>query len=359
MALQNTPDLIWPAVPLSGTSASSIPVTSITAKITYIFPAPATDSATSFTFRTNTVTTGCTWSVRLETVGADGQPSGTLVATDTEGTVVIADSDDNVWKTVTFTAPASLTKNTLYAIVMGYSSGGGTVDLNLGAYSTGQGAIVYGIPYCSTYNGSVWTHSTAFNWFSAMLLFGSNYYHMPGFLPFVAASGTGFGTGSNPDCRGMKFQLKFPCKIRGFLASIDGDAPYDVKLYDSDGVTVLSTFSITDADFPPVASARVMFGVFSTPVTLVKDTNYYLSVEPTSASTMNLVEGTYISTSVVGASWFESLTNAVFVTAKRSAGVPGAWTEVQGTVPPFGLILSAIDDGVQVGGGSAVPSVKY
>ena len=71
---------------------------------------PQTGNVTDIAFALGTVTTGATLDARIETVGsATGDPSGTLLGTNTNGSLTIAGSDANTIKTVTLTASASVT----------------------------------------------------------------------------------------------------------------------------------------------------------------------------------------------------------------------------------------------------------
>lgn len=344
MTLVDTPDLIWPHPPLQATSVTSVNINTTTGRIAVVFQAPATDTMTGFSFALASVTTGCVLDCRLETVGTDGNPTGTLVATNTNGSVTVADTDDYLWKTATFTASASLTKGALYALVVQYSSGS-TPNLNLSAYTTAGGAYYTGIPYILTYAASSWTYQTTPIWFCGLLRFGSNYYNVESFFPAIVGTAPAFNNTSTPNVQGMRFTLPFPAKIKGVYVYVDGDAPYDVNLYDSDGTTKLAAFSITDADYPPTTAGRSMRIIFSSPITLAKNTNYWIGIEPTSSTNIVLNNPVMGDAAWIGASWFLSSTYAQSASAKDPSGT-GSWTEDGTILPSIALILSAVDDGI-------------
>ena len=88
-------------------------------KAAVIDSAVAAKSIRKVRFRTGTVTTGATLDIRIETLDASGDPSGTLWAANTNVSHVLNATDDNVWLvTGALTADATLAVGDKYAIVI-------------------------------------------------------------------------------------------------------------------------------------------------------------------------------------------------------------------------------------------------
>lgn len=192
MTLQSGPEFLWP-VPLysSTTGSSSVALNGVAGeRFAWCFEAPKTGTLSGFSFRTGTVTTGCTVNISLQslstsgTTGVGGFPTGSDYSTGTSTTQVIANADDNVWFNVTFSSPASVTKGDKLAVVFSVSSGTPS-GLNLLFYGTGQGAVGYATGYISTYNGSAWTYSNSQAVMIGVLNYNGTYefsqYFYPGF----------------------------------------------------------------------------------------------------------------------------------------------------------------------------------
>ncbi len=84
-----------------------------------VLQAPETGTITSIDLQTGTVTTGATSvDIRLESLDASGNPSGNLLATNTNKTFTLNATDDNQILSQTLTAGASVTKGQMFAVVM-------------------------------------------------------------------------------------------------------------------------------------------------------------------------------------------------------------------------------------------------
>jgi hypothetical protein len=158
---------------------------------------------------------------------------------------------------------------------------------------------------------------------------------------------------------GMRFQVPFPCTVSGFwlICELDGDAV--VKLYDSDGVTVLASLALdTDQRFG-IAELTKRY-VFSASVTLSKDTYYYLGLEPSSATSVGFYTGALPSLATMNTWDGGALVHAA--SAKDPSGT-GSWTHYNNGTDGYlrtwmGVELSSFDDGVGGGvGGTTFPVI--
>lgn len=343
MTLVTTPKLIWPELPLGATTIgpSFDTWSTTTAKRAYLLEAAVTGTVTGFSFKLGSVVLGCTVEVRMETIGSGGHPSGTLWnGSNSNITVVIADEDDNAWKTVTFTGAGSVNKNDKFAIVLQYSSGV-TPNMNFPYYTTATYPVAY--PCVSTYNGETWSVQTTTSNFPILVQYGSGIYPQKGAMPGLGQS-TSYNNTSTPDLRGMRITFPFSGIISGFLLSIDPDGPFDVNFYASDGVTVLGTYSIANANLPPTGNIRLYEAEFNTPIPVTKDTNYYFAVEPMSSTNLNFCEVLLGNTTWIAATAFLSSVYAQYASAKDPTNA-ASWTEDNTKLPNMALVFSAIDNG--------------
>jgi hypothetical protein len=352
-ALVTSPQLTWPdIIPQGSITSISSAVNATGTKFGYVFEAPATGTITGLSFRTGTVTTGTTTGVdvRLETVGTDGFPTGTLVGTNTNLSGV-AVSTSNTWYNVTFTSGASVTRGVRYALVIVSDTAS---VFAVAGYSTGNGVPLYGLPWYGTYNGSAWTYASNISVMAGVLNYGGTYPYSPAFVPGVTQLSTTFNSGSTPDVRGLKFTLPYPAKVSGFQGYWDHDGPATVKLYDSDGVTVLASVDIDDADYPPTTAARQVRYTFSSDVTLAANTAYRIALEPDSGTSIGMGELALGNSAWYTATAYETF--GAYTTAKDPSGT-GSWTDSTSTVmPQLGLVITALDNGAST---SAAPSVCF
>lgn len=249
-------------------------------KAAAIYAATAAKNIHQVYIRTGTVTTGDTVDVRIETVdgAANGDPTGTLWATDTNAALAIASGDDSVWKLATLTADATLAIGDIFAIVIVNGGGGGSIVLANYADTTS------GIPYGDLFTAS-WAKQLAP--VMAVPVYSDGSYE-PIFGYFGSGGPINTNTFKSDDAtnrRGNIFQLAFPARAKGAWVWIDGDSTFTIKLYDSDGSTVLATTAASNA-FQRNTAGLLHFYPFTTTATLQAATNYRLAVVP--GTTVNL-----------------------------------------------------------------------
>lgn len=309
-------------------------------KAAFIFRAPKAGEIDRVCFLTATVTTGATVDVRLETVdAATGAPTGTLVDTNSNAALVIADANDNVWFEVTLTAPATVTKNQRIAIVIvNPAVSPGTLNIVRFSNHTAND------PYNALFTGT-WALDDRAP-VMAVRYDDTSYPAILGAFPCSVIGQTSFNTSSAPDEIGLFFRCNFNQRAAGVWAWVELDGDTDVKLYDSDGSSVLETVSF-DKDVRGATSGRLTVAYFTTPRTFTPNTDYRLTILPTTATSSGIGLMTFAAAALLdaipmGQTWHKTeRTNA------------GSWTQTTTQRPFMGLILDQLDDGVSAGGGVA------
>ena len=313
-------------------------------KAAAIVRAPKAGVISKVWWRTMNVTTGDTVDVRLETVdAATGAPTGTLLGANSNASQVVGSGDDNTVFTTTLTTGPTVAKGDLFAIVIVQGAVPGVMEVATlqGSASGGNGGRWGQFPYSALYTTS-WAKSSNVVCMTFEYDDGS-YAQLPGVFPASTLLSESFNTGSTPDEIGNIFQVPFPCTVGGawVLSSLAGDAT--LKLYDSDGSTVLASVAL-DKDVRG-GQNRPYEVPFTSSITLTKDTNYRLTLLPTSATNVAMEGLTVNAAAVMNA--FCGGAN-MHRTERTDAG---AWTQTTTSRMWMGVFIDGLDDGVQVGGG--------
>lgn len=363
MTLAAVGTLIWPPLLSNGGaglsttySANNVTYDSATDRLAWVGTAPFADSITTLYFRTSNVTTGCTIEARIETV-TNGRPSGTLWATTTNGTVVVANTDDNVWKTVTLTSAATMALGDLFAIVFVVSSGTPNMQFkNIPTvFSALQGANGQ-LALQDTGAGS-WVAGNGYEAFIETTNGGPT--HLPGLLPLDGDCDVStFNSGSSPDEKAMKFVPPFKCRVVGMIVTMmnqtaGSDLTFSIwpasSTVDGDALAQLALDGDTSGSTTQDGNMIVFL---DTAVTLTAGTTYYAGVRADTAN--NII--------VVNMPVPSGITNAIkamppgstshhLSTRAWSAGSAGAWTDTTTNLPCIHLIIDQLDDGASTGGG--------
>lgn len=316
----------------NGLAYGSMAIDAANEKVAMILQVPKSGTISAVGFRTGTVATGATVDVRLETVDTTtGDPTGTLVGTNTNAALVITNTDDNVWFEVTLTAGASVTKGDFVAVVIvnpAVSFG----NININRMSSTLGVF----PYTDHFTAS-WSRSNAAP--VTLLKYNDGSYEaVPGTFPYKNVTVATVSSSANPDEIGNIFQLPFPVRVTGFwyIGEIDGDTTFN--LYDTDGTTVLLSMNV-DANLRGVINTGPSYYYFASTATLAKDVDYRLTVAP--GATIIEIN----SFEVASASVMDALPlGQKFRRTHRTDG--GAWTDVATERCLIGLLCDAADDGV-------------
>ena len=300
-------------------------------KVAGIFQAPKTGTIDKVGFLTGTVTTGDTVDVRLETVSATtGDPTGTLLGTNSNKTQVIADANDDVWFLPALTTGVAVTKGDVFAVVVANGAAGGDMEIQ-----TQRLTQAHGFPYGNEFLTGSWVKDgdilvTAFEYTGESPAYAG--------APGVNAASFGvttFNSGDTPDEIALFFQLPFKFRVTGYWISIDLDADCDVVLYDSDGTSVLATDSL-DKDIRQKDGRRSHFRLFPATHELLANTNYRLTCKPGGTDV------TLDTMTVAAAALWDGMDGGQNFHLSTRADA-GGWSQTTTQRPLMGVLVDAID----------------
>lgn len=291
-------------------------------------------------FRVGTVTTGATVDVRLETIGADGLPTGTLFGTNTNGSQVIADTDDNTFFLTSLTSSASLSSGDQVAIVIvnpSVSPGTFGVSRSLIGFISNYSLMPYGLADL----GGGWAQSEIANELLLVALekSGGGYCRLAGAMGASSAGSTvSLKDDVSPDEAGNRFTVPFRCRCVGIwnYAFLPAGADYQVKLYDGSD-NLLASSAVVDGDVPVNSLTRTLSTGFTSPTVLERNTLYRFTVRSQTVSAAITVRSVAANTNALlgsfpgGASMYRT---------QRSNN--GAWTDTDNERIVAGLILNQI-----------------
>lgn len=344
MAIQTIPGggvpfPVWPVVAAGAPSISNLLIDADTEKVAAIFTASVDKNIRKLHVRLGTTTTGATVTGSVETVdtAANGDPTGTLWAANTNGTVVVANGDDNVWKEITLTADADLSIGDVFALVLANGTGG---NMNLRTYGDNGSGFPFGDHYTTA-----WAKLA-----SAPLIVPE--YSDGSFAPclgrFAAGdpvTATTFATDTATTRRGNLFQVPFPCHTSGAWVWVDADGPFTIKLYDSAGTSALATTATINQFQRQQDNPLLQFYPFTNGgVTLSANINYRIVAEPT--TTTDIIVYHFDAPSTGYLNQFSGGANCFLTTYNGSA-----WSDAATTSRMWiGVFLDGFSDGV--GGGA-------
>ncbi len=306
--------------------------TAINDKQASIFQAPRAGSITAITFRTGTVTTGATVDVRLETVNASGDPSGTLKSTTTNASyVLVAGTDSNQLITVTLTSAYTCTKGEMLAVVIvnpGASPGSWTLRGTVGGNASQ-------LPYGDRSVTGVWTKNATAP--SIGLKYGTVYPKIGGLClnggVVTAPLSTAFNNTSANREAGNRFVAPAAWRVTGMWAYITNasNVAYDTILYQ--GTTAVLTRSNVGVEHK---AAGLCFTDFNSTFTLIPGQVYRVVFKPTTATSISYDQITVDTAAMMQAS---SGSIDVYQTIKDNAG---NWTDTTTNWTMCGVIYDAI-----------------
>lgn len=326
---------ILPA-PIATSSSEALLLDAAGEKAAVIFRAPKDGNLLKVHFRLGIVTTGQTLKASFQNVDpATGAPDGVV---DQSGTVTVADTDDNLWKTVTMGAARAVVRSELVACVIEFDAAVG----NLNILRSNVSNCAHG-DYSALFTGA-WALSAN----SGMLAieyddgsFGVTSYTLPGL-----ASTLGVTNATVPDEVGVRFSVPFPLTCAGMVVAMALTGDFDLVLYDSDGSTVLASRSVDKDEAGAVASGVAREWIFQTPVRLSANKQYRAVIKPTSGTTVNV---RYVQLNV--STWMAQMPGGVdWIWTQRTDA--GAWSEDNTRRTAIGLVASAFgtDTGYLIGG---------
>lgn len=297
----------------------------------------------------NGTVTGVSGSValdcRIETVDAtNGQPSGTLFATNTNGAVTVQFDGDNSWQVATLTADAAVDEDDYIAIVINPTS---FTTVTAIAIVRQNAQIV--VPY-STYRAENLTGSYALDNEPPSYLLeydDGTFAWAIGTWVVNAITTTTINTGTATTRIAAKMQVPWPCRSAGAWVWVNPSADYNVVLYDPDGSTVRASIA-QDANILPAATIGLHYLRWEAPYTLAANTNYYVALEPAGVSNISGYHSTFPTVaSLDGVPGGQTHHLALFTSS--------AWVPTTTSKPFIGMLLDGFDDGAGSGGGLILP----
>lgn len=306
-------------------------------KVGITFPAVKTGNITKIHGYTATVTTGGTLDCRAEGVSA-GFPSGSLLATNTNGSAVIANTDDNIYFSATLTAAAAVAVSDPMAIVLSLSGAGNMQIGTVNGANLPFGANSFPRPchYTTSWAGASSSPIIFLEYDDGEIV--SIYTGMNG----AVSSDGGFDSADSPDERGNIFQVPVPARVYGVfgLWDINSGTTADIILYDA-ADNVLASYSCSETELSISVSIRHF--VFDSPVDIDANTDYRLVIKATHPSATSAI---YKITFPAGVSW-PIFGDTIMKTARTDLG---AWSETNTDVLHLIPVFSGFDDGASAGG---------
>lgn len=315
---------------------------------------PKTGTLTGIEFRTGAVTAaGATVQAQVETVAADGTPSGTPYVANANGTVVVATSDDNVFKAVAINGGTgvSVTRGDLVATVFSISSG----TPNTMAFTATPGSSymsISGFPYVTLDTGGSWAKSSSANYPCWVWNYDGTYEYCDGMAPIDAVT---LSTIGNDAERALKFSVPYTMSLAGIraaLCNVSAGADYRVVLYDSTP-NILKQIEATPADidgdvYISTTNDSLATFYFATSQTITAGATYYASIYQKTANNLALMQ-----ISVPSSDYMNAIAGGVdFHLATRSGGT-GSFSDSAAGRPFISLIPDGFDDGAGSGGSDA------
>lgn len=312
-------------------SIDGITLSSSSSSVTFIYQIPATGSITGVGITVNSVTTGDTIRVQLQTVSSTGLASGS--AYQGCGTVDFVIVGTGAYEGV-FSSPAAAVAGEYVALKVWFPA---WVAGNL------KVAFLYGVrcpggffPYLI-----VGTSKQSYAYSpNAWLSYNGAYYYTPDIGCFVSTALTSIATNTDPDEHGLYFKLPVAGKIAGakyYLYSNNVNTAYSIVLYDSDGSTVLASKAHQAGAWNQSASGVTTSILFDAPISIAADTYYRLVVKPTTTNTLLFVKDWTVNSAAI---LDQTDGGQNFIKTTRVDG--GAWTEVTTKKPVMAPLMYSI-----------------
>jgi hypothetical protein len=349
MALVSLPSPIcWPGITGAlDTSIALFTTNTLTAAghyAAFIFAAREDMAITHVGCRIGTVAGSPTAEVRIETVDTSGLPSGTLWATNTNGTTGTITSDTNILQALT--ATANITKGQVFCVMIKYASGTSIIV----QHTSLNNPVASNLPYRVLNTGTP-TKGQLFDCLPTIALGSSSttFYHVPGTLPVASLTTNAFNN-TNSAKRGLLFTPPMSCRAVGIRWHQNNNAGnYNAVLYDSGGTELSSSSTAYDGDHAISSVGGLSTVFFDNPVTLTAGTTYRIAIEPSSATNCN------VSTIVLPSANYRGASPAG-ATANYTTFATATWTDTAtDTLPIMDVVIDQLDNGA--GGGGAVPYV--
>ena len=327
----------------SGFDSNYISLNAENEEIGYVFQVPKNGNIHKIHVHMSGVAQGGTLKGSLQDVDlATGFPDGVV---DQSGTVVVANDDDNTNIIFTLGADRTVSMGDYLSVVIEYDSWVAGNDINFSAKENAETNSTY----TALYSASAWSIYSRMA-FVTLEYDDGTVGDILGFDGAGSITNVDFNNTDTPDERGNIFQVAAPVRVVGFKLRARVGADYDVVLYDSDGSTVLATADM-DGTIRRTTSSSMSAGIFDTAVVLDADTNYYISMKPTSATDVRI----YGLDNIVRMDDMPYGINSSAVTRTDA----GSWTAFTETIYHINLIVDQIGDGTGSSCGAILSDIYF
>jgi hypothetical protein len=306
-------------------------------KLHAIFAPPITGNIDRVGFRVAAVTASETVRAGLYTVSlTTGLPTTTGYGGMAVGTVT---PTANTFHEVTLATPATADPDDVIALGVEFDSAIGNVDFSMQAANSGFPYVVHNgsksagtMPLCAVrYDDGVW-------------------YPISQSLQIQTIDSAAFANNSTPDERALKFRQPFPSRLCGVELLLTASAGADFDLVLDGGAFSSVVLRAHDGDvFGSGGAGRVYSFPIKTKRDLAANTDYYISLRPSTTTSITLREFSFGSAGMLDSLWGGQ-------TACLSTRVNGgAWTDTTTTRPGIRPVFDQFDDGAGgVGGGGII-----
>jgi len=280
---------------------------------------------------------------RLETLNSSGEPSGTLFDTNTDTTVSVSSADDYtvVWATLTNGATVSVNGWVAAKIRANSASTPTILHSSLAVWQAGTPYLVYntGAATKSLTNPQIFLKYS-----------DGDVVRTPLPLHFREST-TMTASVDNAKVAGNKFRLPFDATVKGFWLSGKFQSDAIVKLYDSDGSTVLQSQNMYSAVVRSDGDSYPRWMIFDSDVELKGETWYRVGITGGAWLPKDTLELQGIPSGYTGLtnSWWIDPDDpyAACYHTEASSGTPtgeGDWTDTTSQVCYMGVIITDISE---------------
>lgn len=322
-------------------AGNTITINDDTDKYAMLISIPTSGTLYKILIPTGVITTGdSAFSVRLETIGTDGNPSGTLAYTNGSGTVNIADTDDSVLKEclINSTSGVSVTIGDMVYVVLNRSAGSSFAgNFRYGGQVNGATSQLISIRDYNITTGSAWTKAVYPPTIAVNI---DNVWYCP--------SGCTIGKGvsssvsyANPLEKGVGVYSPIPLLAVGVKAyiSMAAASTFKFNLYSTPtgSPSLIASTNTIDSDSLVGTTSRYVELYFTTSQYLSNNTLYVLALAPLSSENATI---NYITLDIDYAT--ASPTGKYSTLYSRSTGGTTSFTETNNNYPIIELLYSMV-----------------
>lgn len=296
-------------------------------------------------FRFGAVTKGGTTDIQVSLQNVSTTTAFPDESVDQSGLVGNANIVANTGLETTLSSTRTLAPGDLFAVVFEYS----TFNASDAIVISSQTGPLVDTTLQQTYTalkagaGPTWTNAASSAPLLALHCDDGTYGTMFGGQCHTTITTMTFNSGSVSDEMAMCINLPFPIITDGGTILIDMDADFDFVLYDGTSAMANGTIS-ADKDNRRATSALYCDIPFGGHITLAANHDYFLSIKPTTVSSVNTYVLDYLSTAIMAC----APGGALFCEAVRVDA--GAWSKTTTRQLVAGLWAIGFDDGVSGSG---------